>query len=51
MRFTKVNKSESIQTKLSSVDEAFLAISADIADFDSFLFIEIVSYHNDIKDS
>ena len=33
---TKVNESESIETKLSSVYETFIGCSADIADCDSF---------------
>jgi len=46
---TKVNESESIETKLSSVNETFIRCSADIADCDSFWFVEIVSNHDNIE--
>lgn len=49
MALTKVNESESIETKLSSVYETFIGCSADIADCDSFWFVEIVSNHDNIE--
>jgi len=47
--FAEIHESEPIQTKLSSINEPFIASPANIADFNDLLFLEVISYHNDIE--
>ena len=47
--FAEIHESKPIKAKLSSINEPFLASSADIADFNNLLFLEVISDHNDIE--